>query len=746
MAQTGYTPIKLYASSTAAAVPLAANLDNTNGAELAINITDGKLYYKDNAGVVKLIASTSGASGDVVGPASATDNAIARFDLTTGKLIQNSVVTIADSTGDMAGVGTLSSGAITTTGVLTLPAGSVSAPAITTTGDTNTGIFFPAADTIAFTEGGAESMRITSAGDVGIGTTSPNLNSFNKELTVSAGTSGTARAAINIQGSRTTSATFGALSFFHQANNVGSIEMLRGGADNSGVMQFFTANAGTIAERMRIDSAGNVGIGTSSPSSLLNVSGTGASGLLRINRTDGAGFIDINSSNGVAGASIGSTGTQGLQFYTNYSTSPLLAMSIDSSGNVGIGTSSPNGSLTVSKQITALSGTGNTYGVHIYPTATGQCFIDGLSNSSSNSSLGLRTYNNGTYTEVINNFAGNTTVFQTAGTERMRIDSSGNVGIGTSSPASKLDVVGTASFSGTMGVGAFAAAPETGLNVRFIGNLTSTDIAGVSVSISAPATASNSTNGVYSSLRTTAASGARGILSSFYAEQPSIGAGSSVTAANGILVRNQGNAAIAAAYGVRIEGQSGSALNYGIYNESSSRFDGNIGLNTAPSGSGTGITFPATQSASTNANTLDDYEEGTWTPVLRGSGIAGTYVYDTARTGGQYVKIGRQVMIRGVVSVTSVTSAGTNDAQITGIPFISTNLASSWVRAPGNLLCQGGTTANANSSIFCGFGTGGSATLDLYTQSTTDIAGIPVTTVDDVNSIWSFTYTYYADN
>lgn len=57
MAQTGYTPIKLYASSTAAAVPLAANLDNTNGAELAINITDGKLYYKDNTGTVQLLAS-----------------------------------------------------------------------------------------------------------------------------------------------------------------------------------------------------------------------------------------------------------------------------------------------------------------------------------------------------------------------------------------------------------------------------------------------------------------------------------------------------------------------------------------------------------------------------------------------------------------------------------------------------------------------------------------------------------------
>jgi hypothetical protein len=48
-------------------------------------------------------------------------------------------------------------------------AGTEAAPAITTSGDTNTGIFFPAADTIAFAEGGAEAMRINSSGNVGIG-------------------------------------------------------------------------------------------------------------------------------------------------------------------------------------------------------------------------------------------------------------------------------------------------------------------------------------------------------------------------------------------------------------------------------------------------------------------------------------------------------------------------------------------------------------------------------------------------
>jgi hypothetical protein len=72
------------------------------------------------------------------------------------------------------GATTASTGAFTTlsaTGVTTVQAGSAAAPAITTSGDTNTGIFFPAADTIAFTEGGVESMRIDSSGNLCIGVT-----------------------------------------------------------------------------------------------------------------------------------------------------------------------------------------------------------------------------------------------------------------------------------------------------------------------------------------------------------------------------------------------------------------------------------------------------------------------------------------------------------------------------------------------------------------------------------------------
>ncbi len=66
---------------------------------------------------------------------------------------------------------------LSATGVTTVQAGTVSAPAITTTGDTNTGIFFPAADTIAFSEGGVEAMRLDSAGNMGLGVT-PSANSL----------------------------------------------------------------------------------------------------------------------------------------------------------------------------------------------------------------------------------------------------------------------------------------------------------------------------------------------------------------------------------------------------------------------------------------------------------------------------------------------------------------------------------------------------------------------------------------
>ena len=86
MAQTGYTPIQIYHSTTASNTPTAGNLAP---GELAINTADGKLFYEDSGGNVQVIATKAGADGDVVGPGSATSGNVATFNGTTGKIIQD---------------------------------------------------------------------------------------------------------------------------------------------------------------------------------------------------------------------------------------------------------------------------------------------------------------------------------------------------------------------------------------------------------------------------------------------------------------------------------------------------------------------------------------------------------------------------------------------------------------------------------------------------------------------------------
>ena len=75
------------------------------------------------------------------------------------------------------------------------------------------------------------------------------------------------------------------------------------------------------------------------------------------------------------------------------------------------------------------------------------------------------------------------------------------------------------------------------------------------------------------------------------------------------------------------------------------------------------IVFPATQSASSNANTLDDYEEGTWTPVLSASGSI-----TTQTSSGTYQKIGNMVYATGVVLVSNKGTVS-GGGLISGLPF-----------------------------------------------------------------------------
>jgi len=165
---------------------------NTTGS--AATLTTTRAIYGNNfdgsAALTQIIASTYGGTGNGFTKFTGATTAEKTYTLPDasstivvqgGALGTPSSGTVTNLTGTASiningtvGATTASSGAFTTlsaTGVTTVQAGTAAAPAITTTGDTNTGIYFPAADTIAFTEGGVEAVRIDSSGNFGLGAT-----------------------------------------------------------------------------------------------------------------------------------------------------------------------------------------------------------------------------------------------------------------------------------------------------------------------------------------------------------------------------------------------------------------------------------------------------------------------------------------------------------------------------------------------------------------------------------------------
>jgi hypothetical protein len=354
--------------------------------------------------------------------------------------------------------------------------GSAAAPSHSFVGDTNTGMFSPAADTIAFAEGGAEVMRIDSAGNVLVNTTSGT-----GQLTVNSGSGAASILLTNtntnnpylqfannsfIQGISDGSLRLRTTTAFPLIFDTNSTERMRiegtgavvlpkltlstdtpfltGANINSGanplaigstgatVTAFFTNNT----ERMRIASGGNVGIGTTNPSVQLVVSNAGAEG------------YEINSTGGVGGGATVSSYNRTTALYTTrtiYSSAhtwyvstagTTRAMDLNSSGDLGIGITAPGSRLDVAGAL-MVNGTLST-------GQTNKAAFQYGSNETAIRSYGATT-NSGFIT------------FRTGGggsdTERMRLDASGRLGIGTS-PSSALDVNGnirtTAGSGGTV--------------------------------------------------------------------------------------------------------------------------------------------------------------------------------------------------------------------------------------------------------------------------------------------------------
>jgi hypothetical protein len=258
----------------------------------------------------------------------------------------------AAGTGTSVGLNVGSGKVLTVGGIASHAAGSAAAPTITATGDTNTGIFFPAADTIAFSEGGAEAMRIDSSGNVGVGVTPSAWGGTYKAEQIGA------KAAVSY-----TSLGNGYTLLTHNAydSGAGAWKYIANGyasqyTEVDGTHQWSTAasgtagNAITFTESMRIDSSGNVGIGTSSPAQRLDVQATTAkvfvtsttgtnTAYFAANNTGGAFQIGLDNSAGTEfGAAYAGvlyrSGANPIVFYTN----AAERMRITSAGELLVGT------------------------------------------------------------------------------------------------------------------------------------------------------------------------------------------------------------------------------------------------------------------------------------------------------------------------------------------------------------------------------------------------------------------------
>jgi hypothetical protein len=285
-------------------------------------------------------------------------------------------------------------------------------------------------------DGGASYIN---SGNVGIGTTSPNA-----KLSVE----GTAEVAAIGSSSQK-------LYFYPDSAGVMiSTATVQGGdgiyfGNNSDLIYFQTAGS----EKMRLTSGGNVGIGTTSPGdSKLSIRADWVSGngtvkaypVTAISSGGSAGYtmFDSNGTTRVAYFAVNSTevevwGQQNTPMV--FATNDSIKMTILANGNVGIGTTSPTYDLTLSKSVAS----GNVV-LNIENTSTTGASRLWFGNNASSTGARIQ-YFGATHASRPNLFsigtdAANDMMFETSGTERMRITSGGNVGIGTTSPVGSFQV------------------------------------------------------------------------------------------------------------------------------------------------------------------------------------------------------------------------------------------------------------------------------------------------------------------
>jgi hypothetical protein len=141
---------------------------------------------------------------------------------------------------------------------------------------------------------------------------------------------------------------------------------------------------------------------------------------------------------------------------------------------------------------------------------------------------------------------------------------------------------------------------------------------------------------------------------------------------------------------------------------------------TTPAATGAGVSFPATQSLSSDANTLDDYEEGTFTPN-QGGGLTVTGSFSSS---GVYTKVGRLVSVSILVSGSTNIAVSVNGLVCSNLPFVASGSGSGWstgslmttpVSSSGGVAGINQTTSNVYSAVAVSTATTLSMTINYYT-------------------------------